>query len=70
MLSHERAATTTQTASTSSLRRRVYRAREVAEILGLPLQTVYEALRDGRIPARRIGRTWLISAAWVEGVAQ
>jgi excisionase family DNA binding protein len=33
-------------------------AREVAELLQMPVSTVYELARRGEIPARRLGRTW------------
>lgn len=32
------------------------RARDVADVLGLPVTTVYAHARDGRLPAIRIGR--------------
>lgn len=34
---------------------------ELAEILGWHEETVYQHLRSGRIPARRMGRRYLIS---------
>jgi excisionase family DNA binding protein len=33
-------------------------AGEVADLLGMPLSTVYELARRGRMPAHRIGRRW------------
>jgi excisionase family DNA binding protein len=36
----------------------VLTAREVAELLHMPVSTVYELARRGEIPARRLGRTW------------
>jgi excisionase family DNA binding protein len=33
-------------------------AREVAELLRLPVSTVYELARRGELPACRLGRTW------------
>lgn len=33
-------------------------ASEVAELLHLPVSTVYLLARQGQIPARRLGRTW------------
>lgn len=33
-------------------------ASEVAELLHLPVSTVYLLARRGQIPARRLGRTW------------
>lgn len=34
-------------------------AREVAEFLRVPLSTVMQWARDGKIPARKLGRRWL-----------
>jgi excisionase family DNA binding protein len=39
-------------------RDQVMTAREVAELLQMPVSTVYELARRGEIPARRLGRTW------------
>ena len=36
----------------------VLTAREVAELLHLPVSTVYHLARRGDLPARRLGRTW------------
>jgi excisionase family DNA binding protein len=36
----------------------VMTAREVADLLHLPVSTVYELARRGEIPACRLGRTW------------
>lgn len=36
----------------------VLTAREVAELLALPVSTVYELARRGELPACRLGRTW------------
>ncbi len=33
-------------------------ASEVAELLHLPVSTVYCLARRGELPARRLGRTW------------
>ena len=37
-----------------------YKIDEAASLLGLTAQTVRFAVRDGRIPAFRIGRRWFI----------
>ena len=39
-------------------RAEVMTASEVAELLHLPLSTVYCLARRGELPARRLGRTW------------
>ena len=36
----------------------VMTAREVAELLRMPMSTVYELARKGVLPASRLGRTW------------
>jgi excisionase family DNA binding protein len=33
-------------------------AREVADLLKMPVSTIYELARRGELPARRLGRTW------------
>jgi excisionase family DNA binding protein len=33
-------------------------ASEVADLLHLPVSTVYYLARRGELPARRVGRTW------------
>jgi excisionase family DNA binding protein len=39
-------------------RDQVMTASEVAELLHLPVSTVYHLARQGKLPARRLGRTW------------
>ena len=36
----------------------VMTAAEVAELVRIPVSTVYELARRGQIPGHRIGRTW------------
>jgi excisionase family DNA binding protein len=36
----------------------VMTAGEVAELLALPVSTVYHLARQGSLPASRLGRTW------------
>ena len=36
----------------------VMTAREVADLLKMPVSTIYELARSGELPARRLGRTW------------
>ncbi|HEX3828053.1 MAG TPA: helix-turn-helix domain-containing protein [Sporichthyaceae bacterium] len=41
----------------------IYTVEEVAELLGVARSTAYELVRDGKIPARRLGGRWVISRA-------
>ena len=36
----------------------VMTAREVADLLKMPVSTIYELARRDELPARRLGRTW------------
>jgi excisionase family DNA binding protein len=46
-------------ASPSGLTRdEVMTAREVAELLKMPVSTIHQLARRGELPARRLGRTW------------
>jgi excisionase family DNA binding protein len=45
-------------ASSGLTREDVMTAGEVAELLGLPVSTVYHLARQGMLPACRLGRTW------------
>ena len=42
----------------SLTRDEVMTAREVANLLKMPVSTIYELARRGELPARRLGRTW------------
>lgn len=48
-----------------------YSVEEVAALLGIARGVAYEAVRDGSIPATRVGRRWLIPRkrfhAWLDG---
>jgi excisionase family DNA binding protein len=50
-----------------------YTVEEVAAMLGTARSATYEAVREGRIPAVRLGRRWLIPRerfhAWLNGAA-
>lgn len=57
------APTTHQTTAADAPRVRLTRAdvmtaAEVAELLALPVSTVYHLARRGQLPATRLGRTW------------
>jgi excisionase family DNA binding protein len=41
----------------------VYTVRQVAGLLGLNLGITYELVRKGEIPAKRLGRRWLVPRA-------
>ncbi|SCE83690.1 DNA binding domain-containing protein, excisionase family [Micromonospora coriariae] len=49
-----------------------YTVREVAKLLGISLGSTYSLVRDGTIPATRLGGRWLIPRArfhsWLDGV--
>lgn len=45
-------------ASCTLTRDEVMTAREVAELLKMPVSTIYQLARRGDLPARRLGRTW------------
>lgn len=36
----------------------VMTVREVADLLKMPVSTIYQLARRGELPARRLGRTW------------
>lgn len=48
----------------------VYTVKEVAALLGLAVGTTYELVRQGVIPAERLGRRWVIPRgrfhAWLD----
>jgi excisionase family DNA binding protein len=45
-------------AGCSLTRDEVMTAREVADLLKMPVSTIYQLARRGELPARRLGRTW------------
>jgi excisionase family DNA binding protein len=51
-----------------------YTVDEVAHLLSLSRSATYALLRDGTIPAERVGTRWVISRrgvhAWLDGGAQ
>jgi excisionase family DNA binding protein len=50
--------------------RAVYTVKEVAFLLTLSLGNAYELVRDGTIPAERLGRRWVVPRkrfhAWID----
>jgi excisionase family DNA binding protein len=46
----------------------VMTAREVADLLKMPISTVYELARRGELPARRLGKTWRFLRPRLEGL--
>ena len=47
--------------------RAVYTVDEVSGLLGLSRGMTYELVRDGTIPAQRLGRRWVIPKARFDG---
>ena len=41
--------------------REIYTVSQVARMLNMNLGTIYQLLRNGVIPAKRLGRRWVIS---------
>ncbi len=62
----------TQDAARGTVARLTYTVEEVAYLLNLSRGVTYECLRDGTIPAERVGRRWVISRrrlhAWLDGL--
>ncbi len=58
-------------ADASGVARLTYTVEEVSELLSLSRGITYASLRDGTIPAERVGRRWVISRrrlhAWLDG---
>lgn len=44
--------------SSGLTREEVMTAREVADLLKMPVSTIYQLARRGELPASRLGRTW------------
>lgn len=68
-MSTARAHQSTRTAKVVPL---TYTVDEVAQLLSLSRGITYASLRDGTIPAERVGRRWVISRrrlhAWLDGL--
>lgn len=45
---------------------RYYTVDEIADLLGVCTRTIYNAIREGRPMAKRIGRLWRLKREWVE----
>lgn len=65
--------TTTVIGTVIDTGRLTYTVDEVAYLLNLSRGIAYQYVRDGVIPAERVGRRWLISRkrlhAWIDGRA-
>jgi excisionase family DNA binding protein len=52
----------------------IYTVPHVARMLSINVSTVYQLLRDGAIPAKRLGRRWVIPRKrfheWLDGLEQ
>lgn len=52
----------------------VYTVKEVAALLGLAVGTTYSLVREGAIPAERLGRRWVIPRArfyaWLDAMTE
>ncbi len=61
-----------QITGTAEVVRLTYPVDEVAQLLSLSRGITYASLRDGTIPAERVGRRWVISRrrlhAWLDGL--
>lgn len=60
-------------ASPEDLERRYFRPREVAELTGLAISTIFAALYSGDLEGYRLGRAWLVPVGavdrWIRGDA-
>jgi excisionase family DNA binding protein len=58
-------------ASTGNIESLTYTVEQVAALLGIARGVAYEAVRNGEIPATRVGRRWLVPRkrfhAWLDG---
>ena len=65
--------TTTMTELTIDTAALTYTVEEVARLLNISRGAAYQHVRDGRIPAERLGRSWRIPRkrfhAWLDGRA-
>lgn len=52
----------------------IYTVMDVAHMLNINVGTVYQLLRNGAIPAKRLGRRWVIPRkrfhGWLDGLEQ
>jgi excisionase family DNA binding protein len=65
---------TGMTTETDMTQLMTYSVEEVAALLGIARGVAYEGVRNGSIPATRVGRRWLIPRrrfhAWLDGAEQ
>lgn len=47
--------------------RRYYRVKEVGDLTGLAVSSLYSLIARGDIPSRKVGNIVLVPASWVDG---
>jgi excisionase family DNA binding protein len=50
----------TNSHQTSAIARLAYKIREAAQVAGVPAWTIHLAITEGRLPARKPGKAWII----------
>lgn len=53
--------------TTETTTRRYYRVKEVGDLTGLAVSSLYSLIARGDIPSRKVGNIVLVPAAWVDG---
>ena len=52
--------------TTATSARQYYRVKDAADVLGVPIRTLYHLAESEQIPCRRLGTVILIPASWVD----
>lgn len=47
--------------------RRYYRVKEIGDLTGLAVSSLYSLIARGDIPSRKVGNVVLVPASWVDG---